>query len=122
MKTTYQILIIGGGTAGLMTASSLLEKNPKLDIGIIEPSDKHWYQPAWTLVGAGTYNYNKTQRPMKSVMPKNADWIKDKAVSFDPDTNTVATAKNGVISYEYLIVAPGLKLDPSKVEGLTDAI
>jgi sulfide:quinone oxidoreductase len=122
MKTAYQILVVGGGTAGIMTASSLLRKNPKLNIGIIEPSDSHWYQPAWTLVGAGTYNYNKTQRPMKSVIPKKADWIQDSAVSFDPDNNTVSTLNKGVFSYEYLIVAPGLKLDTSKVEGLKAAI
>lgn len=122
MTPTYKILIIGGGTAGIMTASSLLKKNPKLDIGIIEPSGRHWYQPAWTLVGAGTYDFNKTQRPMKSVIPEKADWIKDKAVSFDPENKTVITAKNGNVSYEYLIIAPGLQLDTSKVEGLTDAI
>jgi len=122
MKTHYQILVIGGGTAGLMTASSLLKKNPKLQIGIIEPSEKHWYQPAWTLVGGGTYNYEKTQRPMVSVIPKNADWIKDKAISFKPDDNAVITAEHGTVTYDYLIVAPGLKLDTTLVEGLPEAI
>lgn len=121
MKTHYQILIIGGGTAGLMTASSLLRKNQRLQVGIIEPSDKHWYQPAWTLVGAGTYNYEKTQRPMASVMPKNADWIKDKAVSINPEKNEVKT-ENNTFSYDYLIVAPGLKLDATLVAGLPEAI
>jgi sulfide:quinone oxidoreductase len=121
MKTHYQILIIGGGTAGLMTASSLLRKNPKLQVGIIEPSEKHWYQPSWTLVGAGTYNYEKTQRPMASVMPKNADWIKDSAIAFEPKKSIVTTINN-IYSYDYLIVAPGLKLDTSLVEGLPDAI
>ena len=38
MKYHYQILIIGGGTAGIMTAAQLLKKNKKLDIAIIEPS------------------------------------------------------------------------------------
>jgi len=38
MKSHYQILIIGGGTAGIMTAAQLLKKNKKLDIAIIEPS------------------------------------------------------------------------------------
>lgn len=121
METHYQILIIGGGTAGIMTASSLLRKNPNLQVGIIEPSEKHWYQPAWTLVGGGTYNYEKTQRPMASVIPKNADWIKDKAVAIDPDKNSVTTINNS-FSYEYLIVVPGLKLDASLVEGLPEAI
>lgn len=122
MKTRFQILVIGGGTAGLMTASNLLRRNPKLHMGIIEPSEDHWYQPAWTLVGAGTYDYDSTKRPMKSVIPKNAHWIRDRVLSIDPENNSVTLESNRKIVYEYLIVAPGLKLDTSLVEGLTEAI
>ncbi len=122
MKTHYQILIVGGGTGGIMTASSLLKKDPNLTIGIIEPSETHWYQPAWTLVGAGTYTYEKTSRPMASVIPKKAEWLKDHAVSFDPENNSVKTKLNGAYTYDYLIVAPGLQLDTSLVEGLPEAI
>ena len=122
MKTRYQILIIGGGTAGLMTACSLLRKNPKLQVGIIEPSEDHWYQPAWTLVGAGTYDYNNTKRPMAKVIPTNADWIKDSVNYIDPENNSLGLKSNRKLVYEYLIVAPGLKLDTSLVEGLSEAI
>ena len=85
MKSHYQILIIGGGTGGIMTAANLLSKNKSLDIGIIEPADWHYYQPAWTLVGAGTYDFDKTKRPMSSVMPNGAEWIKDYATIFKPE-------------------------------------
>ncbi|MCF4101140.1 NAD(P)/FAD-dependent oxidoreductase [Gillisia sp. M10.2A] len=122
MKTHYQILVIGGGTAGIMTASSLLRKNSSLEIGIVEPSESHWYQPAWTLVGAGTYNYEKTKRPMASVIPKRATWIRDRVVSINPEDNSVITEANGSLTYGYLVVAPGLKLDPTLVEGLTEAM
>ena len=122
MRAHYTIVIIGGGTAGIMTASNLLRKNPNLDVCIIEPSSEHWYQPAWTLVGAGTYKYENTKRPMASVIPKKAKWVKDKAVSFDPQKNSITTASNGEFTYDYLVVAPGLKLDTSKVEGLTEAL
>lgn len=122
MDIHYQILVIGGGTAGIMTASSLLKKNSKLNIGIIEPSQTHWYQPAWTLVGGGTYNFDKTKRSMQSVIPKNATWIKDRVVSVDPVQNSVVTKSNKKYTYDYLIVAPGLKLDTSLVEGLPKSI
>ena len=89
MKSHYQILIIGGGTAGIMTAGQLLRKNRKLDIAILEPSETHYYQPAWTLVGAGTYDFNKTKKPMVEVMPSGVDWIKDKAAGFEPEKNWV---------------------------------
>lgn len=122
MKTHYQILIVGGGTAGIMTSSLMLKKKPLLEVAIIESSDYHWYQPAWTLVGAGSFNYNKTKRPMTSVIPKNAKWIKDRVVSFNPEKNLVTTATFKDYTYDYLIVCPGLKLDTSLIEGLKQAI
>ncbi|HNP34027.1 MAG TPA: FAD/NAD(P)-binding oxidoreductase, partial [Flavobacterium sp.] len=75
MTAHYQILIIGGGNAGLSVASQLLHKNSKLNIGIIDPSEKHYYQPAWTLVGAGTFDIDKTVKNEKDFIPKNTTWI-----------------------------------------------
>lgn len=122
MKSHYQVLIIGGGTAGIMVAAQLLRQKNVKDIAIIEPADTHYYQPAWTLVGAGAYDYDKTARPMSSIIPKGAEWIKDKATSFDPDNNSVSTASNGAITYDYLVVAPGLAYDFSLVPGLGEAM
>ncbi len=122
MKTHYQILIIGGGTGGIMTAANFLEKDKSLSVGIIEPSDKHYYQPAWTLVGAGTFDYKDTERPMASVIPKHADWIKDFATKLDPENNKVGTKNHGDISYDYLVVSPGLVMKPELIEGLPEAM
>ena len=49
MKSQYEILIIGGGTTGIMTAHNCY-KNSNLDIAIIRTANTHYYQPAWTLV------------------------------------------------------------------------
>lgn len=121
MKLHYQVLIIGGGTAGIMTAAQMLKKNSKIDIAILEPADTHYYQPAWTLVGAGAYDFKKTARPMADVMPKAADWIKDKATGFDPDNNIVMTEGSGDITYDFLVVATGLVMEPSMIKGLPEA-
>lgn len=122
MKSHHQVLIIGGGTAGIMVAAQLLTQKRAKDVAIIEPADTHYYQPAWTLVGAGTYDYDKTARPMSSVIPKYSTWIKDKATGFDPENNIVHTASKGDITYDYLVVAPGLAYDFSLVPGLGEAI
>ena len=122
MKSHYQILIIGGGTAGIMTAAMLKKKDSSLEIGLLEPAEKHYYQPAWTLVGAGTFDFKQTERTMDSVMPKNIDWIKDFATALKPAENKVGTKENGDISYDYLIVAPGLVMEPSMIEGLQEAL
>jgi sulfide:quinone oxidoreductase len=122
MKTHHQILVIGGGTAGIMTAAQLLKKDPSLDVGIVEPADTHYYQPAWTLVGAGTYDFDKTAKPMKGLIPANAHWIKDKVISFQADQNRITTENSGSISYDYLVVAPGLVMAPEMIEGLKEAM
>jgi sulfide:quinone oxidoreductase len=122
MANHYEILIIGGGTAGIMTAAQLLREKKSKSIAIIEPADTHYYQPAWTLVGAGTYSFDKTAKPMSDMIPKGAQWIKDKATIFDADNNSVHTAKSGVITYDYLVVAPGLAYDFSLVPGLGEAM
>jgi len=60
MDSTNQILIVGGGAGGIATATSLLKRNRSLEITIIEPSDDHYYQPGWTMVGAGIFNKEET--------------------------------------------------------------
>jgi sulfide:quinone oxidoreductase len=120
--THYEVLIIGGGNAGISTAAQLLRRKKNLDIDIIEPSDKHYYQPAWTLVGAGVFDINKTIRSEASVMPKNVKWIKEAAATFNPEQNKVITAEGNSYFYDYLIVSPGIQLNWGNVKGLKEAL
>lgn len=122
MSTHFQVLIIGAGTAGIMTAAQLKKKDSTLSIGIIDPAETHYYQPAWTLVGANTYNFEDTARPMKSLIPPGVTWIKEYADKFDPASNQVTDQKGNQYTYDYLVVCPGLKIDTSLVEGLTESI
>lgn len=117
----HQILIIGGGNAGISTAAQLLRKNRNLDIAIVDPADKHYYQPAWTLVGAGAFDIEKTERSEASVMPKNVTWIKQKAVSFAPDENRVEL-DNGSVTYDYMVVCPGIQLNWQEIKGLKETL
>lgn len=116
----HQILIIGGGTAGIMIAAQLKRANQKLDVAIIEPSDKHYYQPAWTLVGAGTFNMADTIRNEADYIPEGVTWIKDFAEAIDPDANTVTTREKGTFAYDYLVVVPGLVMEIDALPGLRE--
>lgn len=118
----YQILIIGGGTAGIMVAAQLRIKDKSHKIAIIEPSDKHYYQPAWTLVGAGTFDYQETIRNEADYIPEGVAWIKDKASDILPESNTVKTESSGDFTYDYLVVAPGLVMAPELLPGLKEAL
>lgn len=122
MSKHYQVLIIGGGTAGIMVAAKFRKLRPAVSVAIIEPSETHYYQPAWTLVGAGDFEFEKTARSMADLIPKGTAWIKDRASGFSPEENTVHTEQSGDISYDYLVVAPGLVMEPSLIEGLEEGL
>jgi sulfide:quinone oxidoreductase len=122
MDKQYQIVIVGGGNAGISVAAQLLLKNKKLDIAIIDPASHHFYQPAWTLVGGGAFDIQKTKRTEASVIPAGAKWIQKGVVSFIPDENKVKLNDESIITYEYLIVAPGIQLNWSAIKGLQEAL
>ena len=118
----YNVLIIGGGTAGIMTAAQLRRKQHDLAIGLIEPSKDHWYQPAWTLVGADTFAMEDTRRPEQDQIPEGVDWIQDFATTFEPEKNTVNTRSGHQYTYDQLVVCPGIKLDIDAMPGLREAL
>lgn len=119
----HPIVIVGGGTAGITVAARLTKGwfNDR-KVTVIEPSEQHYYQPLWTLVGAGLARREATERPEAWVMPRRANWIKDAVSEFDPANNRVRTAGGQTITYDWLVVAAGLQLNWNKIPGLRDAI
>ncbi len=96
--------------------------NEAPEVTIIDPSEKHYYQPIWTLVGAGVFPKEVSERDQADFIPDGATWIKDAVASFDPDNNQV-TLKNGEThTYEYLVVAAGIQIDWDKIPGLKDSV
>ena len=122
MQHQHQIVIIGGGNAGISVAAQLLRKNKQLDISIIDPASKHYYQPAWTLVGSGVFDIQKTERNEADVLPEGVKWVKQKVTSMTPENNTLQLDNGDNVQYEYLIVAPGIQLNWHERKGLKETL
>ena len=120
--THHQILIVGGGTAGITVAARLRNADSSLDVAIIEPSDKHYYQPLWTLVGGGVFKPEESGRDEADLIPYGVEWIKDRVESFDPNSNGLTTREGGTLSYDYLIVAPGIQINWDQIKGLKESV
>ena len=116
------IVVIGGGSAGIGLLASLLKRDPNLNIILIEPSDHHCYQPAWTLVGGGAYDLKKTRRPLADVLPNGVTWVQAAVSEILPDEQTLILDSGQRVSWQHLIVCPGLRLAWEKIEGLQDTL
>jgi len=121
LNTHHKVLIIGGGNAGLSVAARL-RRAGQTDIGLIEPSEKHYYQPLWTLIGGGRAPQKESVRAQSTVIPRGVDWIKDAATGIDPDSRMVDLASGAKVSYDYLVVCPGIQLDWDRIPGLAAAV
>ncbi len=119
---TYDVVIVGADAGGIAAASSLLKRDPELNVTIIDPSENHFYQPGWTLVGGGVFDFSQTERETAAVIPKSAKWIKQAVRAFTPDQNTVTLDDGKLVEYKYLVVSPGLTLDWDAIEGLKSTL
>jgi sulfide:quinone oxidoreductase len=121
-RAEYDILIVGAGAGGIAVASSILKRHTSAKIGIIDPAQAHYYQPGWTMVGAGIFSAQDTVRTMASLIPEGVEWIQAAVMTIEPEANQVVLENQQRLGYQRLIVAPGLKLDWHGVEGLVDTL
>jgi sulfide:quinone oxidoreductase len=122
MNTHHHILILGGGTAGLTVASQLADRIGGRQIGIVEPSSTHYYQPLWTLVGGGIFPREDSVRDEADLIPDAVDWIRDAATAVDPQTRSLTTSTGATLTYDFLVVAPGVVPHWTKIPGLAESV
>lgn len=124
-----KILVIGGGSAGLSIANQLYNRFTAAgkqlkdgDITILDAAEYHYYQPGWTLVGAGLRPKTDFRRPLDSLIPKHLTLIPENVQSFSPTTSSVTTTSGRQLSYDTLVVAAGLQINWNGIKGLTSAL
>lgn len=114
-----KVVIVGGGAGGIMATVRLKKALPNADITIIAPNEIHLYQPGQVFMAAGLMNEADIQKNNSDFIPDDVTWIKDEVTAFDPDNNKLTTAKNGDVTYDYLVVATGLQYDYEAIEGMS---
>ena len=118
----FDVVVAGGGAAGIGLAASLQARDSSLNIAIIEPSEVHYYQPSWTLVGGGAFKVNDSRRATKDLIPSGVKWIKDEITGFNPDANEVLVQKGSPVKYKHLAIATGIKSNWDAIPGLKETL
>ncbi len=114
-----KIVIVGGGAGGIMAAARLRRAASKAEIVLIAPNEIHLYQPGQVFMAAGLYKADDIKKKNSELIPDGVKWIKDSVTEFNPDSNKVVTAKNGEVTYDFLVVGTGLQYDYERIEGMT---
>lgn len=116
------IVVVGGGAAGLTVCALLRARMHGQTITVVEPKDVHDFQSGWTLVGAGVVDAASTRRAQRDCIPAGVEWLQRRVTGFDPEHSVVHLDSGRPLRYRYLVVALGLALEWHKVEGLADAL
>jgi sulfide:quinone oxidoreductase len=114
----FDVVIVGAGSGGVAVSSSLLKRNGNLRIALVDPAKKHYYQPGWTMVGGGVFSAKSTERETHTLLDKRVSQIHQLVSKVEPDANSVSLQDGSVVSYDQLVMSPGLTLNWGAIEGL----
>ncbi|MGK9273764.1 NAD(P)/FAD-dependent oxidoreductase [Williamsia muralis] len=117
----FDVLVIGGGNAGISAAARLIKKGIT-DVAVIEPQRVHTYRPLLSYVGGGQATLNDAERTQRSVTPEQCTWIQDTAISVDAPSQTVLCATGRTYRYRDLVLGPGLVPDADALPGIDAAL
>lgn len=118
----HRILITGGGTGGISLAARLRNMNGVGDVAIVEPEMHHYYQPLFTLVGAGEMRVVECRKSTKDLIPSGQKWYKTRVARFSCAENMVELENGSKVKYDILVVALGIRNDWDKIKGLKNAV
>lgn len=122
VRTGARIVIAGAGAAGLAAASRLAQALEGAQITLIDARKAHYYQPGFTLVAAGIKPVGYVSSSTAQYVPDGVRLVQETVAEFDPDGNRVVTDSGTAYPYDFLVVATGMVLEYSLIQGMEEGL
>ncbi len=116
MEQKKKILVLGGGTGGLI-AANLLSKHKEYEVTLIDKSDIHLFQPGMLWIGFKGEKPEKYAKPISTLIRKNVTFINDLVKEIDLENRTILLGTKRTLPYDILIIALGSHLDYDSTSG-----
>jgi sulfide:quinone oxidoreductase len=116
-----QIVILGGGTGGTMTANRLRRHfDPReAEIHVVDRDDRHVYQPGLLFVPFGLAQIDEIVRPRRRQLRSGIAFHEHEVMEVSLDDDRVLLDDGTRLPYDVLVVASGVRLQPEETEGMT---
>lgn len=115
-----RIVILGGGTAGTLTANRLHRRlGDAADIVVVDADDRHLYQPGLLFVPFAAAEPERLVRSRRAQLHDGISFRLGEVDRVDAATSHVHLRDGEALSYDVLVVATGTALAPGETEGLT---
>jgi len=120
-----RILVIGGGIAGMGFAKAVKEKaGDQVEITIVTKDPFYMTGPSRPLLLTKEQRYDRMIRGYEEAAGQGLRFVFGTVTRVDPANRVVEVAENPTrpstarrLEYDYLLVAPGVVLDGTKIEG-----
>ena len=118
-----KVVVIGGGYGGATAAKYIrLLSKQRIEVTLVEPEQNFISCPLSNLVIGGSRSLADLSRPYNTLTKQHGiTHARDMAVSVDPVARTVKLAGGSVLSYDKLVMSPGIDLNYASIEGLPEA-
>jgi len=118
-----QVVVIGGGYGGATAAKYVrMFSNYKIHVVLIEPQTQFISCPMSNLVIGGSKSLSDITSSYDALSGKHGvTVVRDKATAIDPQTKTVSLQNGARISYDKLVLSPGVDMVFDSIEGLQAA-
>jgi len=120
-QSAARIVVIGGGFGGASCARALRRLDAKLQVTLIEPNRIFTACPFSNEVIAGLRQLQAQQFNYDSIAAEGVKVVAQAATKIDPQARNVGLADGGSVSYDRLVLSPGIDLRFDALPGYDEA-
>jgi NADPH-dependent 2,4-dienoyl-CoA reductase/sulfur reductase-like enzyme len=119
---TSRVVVVGGGFAGSTCARELKRLDSKLQVTMVEANPTFTACPFSNAVIAGLRELKAQQFTYEGVASDEVKLAVATAIAIDPQVRTVALDSGEALSYDRLVLAPGIDIRWDALPGYDEAV